>query len=230
MTIRCPSCGSPVRLRGNRWECGWCGDFGKIGSLQPSEKEKLKRMGGAGPTVQITFTVTDSTNEAETPRKYSRAELEDMVRRWDFDEKEWACRDLLIAAFPDVVRSWSTEELLEMDTMDLLSAVGEKNPEAAIDMMKLLLDTVGEKLQEREVAYQLLGWDMDGLLRDQFVQGPLLQRLKTDDRLAEQIFQCACWDTGQKMLYEACDWFGEGELKERLQALLDRNPYFQGFD
>ena len=51
------------------------------------------------PTVQVTVTVTDPSAE-ETPRRFSQAELEDMVRRWDFDENEWACRDLLIAAFP----------------------------------------------------------------------------------------------------------------------------------
>mgnify|MGYP007094023549 CR=1 FL=1 len=227
MTIRCPHCGSPVRIRGSRWECGWCGDFGGISSLHPSEKAKL--MQAATPTIQVTVTVTDSSEE-EPPLRFSRAELEDMVRRWDFDENEWACRDLLIAAFPAAVSCWTAEELENMDTQDLLSETGEKDPEAAIDMMKLLLDTVGDKLQEREVAYQFLGWDMDGLLRDQFVQGPLLQRLKTDDHLARQIFQCACWDTGQKMLYEACDWFGEPELKKKLRSLAEENPYFDGFD
>lgn len=227
MTIRCPHCGSPVRIRGSRWECGWCGDFGGISSLHPSEKAKL--MQAATPTIQVTVTVTDSSEE-EPPLRFSRAELEDMVRRWDFDENEWACRDLLIAAFPEAVRFWTAEELSNMDTMDLLNAVEEKGPESAIDMMKLLLDTVGDKLQEKEVAYQFLGWDMDSLLRDQFVQGPLLQRLKTDDRLAKQIFRCACWDTGQKMLYEACDWFGESALKEHLRTLLTENPYFDGFD
>ena len=186
-------------------------------------------MRAATPTVQVTITVTDTSDE-EAPHNFSRSELEDMVRRWDFDENEWACRDLLIAAFPEAVRFWTAEELSNMDTMDLLNAVGEKDPESAIDMMKLLLDTVGDKLQEKEVAYQFLGWDMDGLLRDQFVQGPLLQRLKTDDRLAKQIFRCACWDTGQKMLYEACDWFGESALKEYLRTLLTENPYFDGFD
>ena len=29
-TIRCPHCGSPARVIGSRWECGWCGDFGDI--------------------------------------------------------------------------------------------------------------------------------------------------------------------------------------------------------
>ena len=227
MAIHCPHCGSPVMIRGNRWECGWCGDFGSISSLHPAEKAKL--MQAATSTIQFTVTVTNTSGE-EDPRCFSRSELEDMVRRWDFDENEWACRDLLIAAFPEVVSRWTEEELEEMDTMDLLSKTGEKDPEAAIDMMKLLLDTVGDKLQEKDVASQFLNWDMDGLLRDQFVQGPLLQRLKTDDRLAKQIFQSACWDTGQKMLYESCDCFGEPELKEKLKNLAKENPYFDGFD
>lgn len=227
-TIRCPHCGSPVMVRGNRWECGYCGDFGEISSLQPSEKAKL--LHAVAPSVRLSITVTDASDEEDPPRSFSRAELEDMVRRWDFSEDEWACRDLLIAAFPEAVSRWTAEELENMDTQDLLSETGEKAPEAAIDMMKLLLDTVGDKLQDREVAYQFLGWDMDALLRDQFVQGPLLQRLKTDDHLARQIFQCACWDTGQKMLYETCDWFGEQELKKKLQKLAEENPYFDGFD
>lgn len=108
--IRCPHCGSPVKIRGSRRECGYCGDFGSISSLHPSEKAKL--MQAATPSVQVTVTVTD-TSEEEPPRRFSRAEPEDMVRRWDFDENEWACRDLLIAAFPEAVsrgrrRNWRT--------------------------------------------------------------------------------------------------------------------------
>ena len=29
-TIRCPNCGSPAQVRGDQWECGWCGDSGFI--------------------------------------------------------------------------------------------------------------------------------------------------------------------------------------------------------
>ena len=101
MAIRCPHCGSPVMIRGTRWECGWCGDFGAISSLHPSEKAKL--MQAAAPTIQVTVTVTDTSDE-EAPRNFSQSELEDMVHRWDFDENEWACRDLLIAAFPEAVK------------------------------------------------------------------------------------------------------------------------------
>ena len=41
-TIYCPNCGSPVMLRGDGWECGWCGDFGDISSLSRPEREKLR--------------------------------------------------------------------------------------------------------------------------------------------------------------------------------------------
>lgn len=33
-TRRCPNCGSPVRIHGSRWECGWCGNHGHISSLK----------------------------------------------------------------------------------------------------------------------------------------------------------------------------------------------------
>ncbi len=110
-TIRCPHCGSPVMVRGNRWECGYCGDFGEISSLQPTEKAELVH--AAAPSVRLTITVTDASDEEEPPRSFSRAELENMVRRWNFSEDEWACRDLLIAAFPEAVsrgrrRNWRT--------------------------------------------------------------------------------------------------------------------------
>ena len=42
MAIHCPWCGSPVTICGDSWECGWCGDFGGIGSLGSSEREKLR--------------------------------------------------------------------------------------------------------------------------------------------------------------------------------------------
>ncbi len=99
--IRCLLCGSPVMVRGNRWEYGYCGDFGAISSLQPSEKAKLVHV--VAPSVHLSITVTDSSNKEDYPRSFSRAELEDMVRRWDFFENEWACRDLLVAAFPEAM-------------------------------------------------------------------------------------------------------------------------------
>lgn len=32
--IRCPHCGSPARMYANRWECGYCGDFGVLSTRE----------------------------------------------------------------------------------------------------------------------------------------------------------------------------------------------------
>lgn len=230
-TIRCPHCGSPVMVRGNRWECGWCGDFGSISSLHPSEKAKL--MQAAAPSVQVTITVTgaeDGPDEENSPRSFSRAELEDMVHRWDFDENEWACRDLLLAAFPDAVRRWSLEEQQDMLTMDVLLGVSEYDPHTAIRMMQLLLDTEEEQLTKKGVAEQLFSWDLHDLLIKDDMQPLLLEELKWDDHFASQLFQSAYVGDPQESLLEACDRFGESELKEHLQTLLSENPYCEEFD
>ena len=29
-TIRCPNCGAQATVRGNQWECGWCGNYGRL--------------------------------------------------------------------------------------------------------------------------------------------------------------------------------------------------------
>ena len=230
-TIRCPHCGSPVMVRGNRWECGWCGDFGSISSLHPSEKAKL--MQAAAPSVQVTITVTgaeDGPDEENSPRSFSRAELEDMVHRWDFDENEWACRDLLLAAFPDAVRRWSLEEQQDMLTMDVLLGVSEYDPHTAIRMMQLLLDTAEEQLTKKGVAEQLFSWDLHDLLIKDDMQPLLLEELKWDDHFASQLFQSAYVGDPQESLLEACARFGESELKEHLQTLLSENPYCEEFD
>ena len=221
-TIRCPHCGSPVMIRGSRWECGWCGDFGSISSLHPSEKAKL--MQAASPTIQVTVTVTDTSAE-EAPRSFSRTELEDMVRRWDFSENEWACRDLLIAAFPQAASHWSEAELAEMHTMDLLVETARRDPQTTLEMAKLLLSTAEEHLQSEEAANQLLGWDLYDLLSSDDMLPLFVEELKWDDRLARQLFQSAYVDRPQETILNACGRLGEKELQRKLLELLNCNPF-----
>lgn len=222
-TIHCPHCGSPVTVQGNRWACGWCGDFGDVSSLFPSEQDKLV-CEKVVPDLSLTFTVSVE-DTSPPPRRFTCTELEDMVRRWDFSEHEMACRDFLIASFPHTAQHWSAEELEDMDTQDLLCETGDRDPEAAVRMMKLLLDTAESHLQEPEVAKQLLGWDLYDVCQNQWVQPPLLKQLKKDDRLARQLFQSAYVGPPQQALLDACDWFGEAELKGRLQTLLEENSH-----
>lgn len=225
-TIRCPSCGSPVMLRGKRWECGWCGDFGELSSLSRSDKAKLARAVNSTIPVKITVTVTDDSHSEDKKGKvFDQKALEDMVKRWDFSENEWACRDLLIAAFPQAVKPWTPEELSEMDTMDLLVETGERDPDTAVQMIKLLLDTAEEHLQTPAAARQLLGYEMYDVLMDENVLPPLVQQLKEDDRLAFQLFCSAYAGRPQEKILQACGRLGESELQKELLELLEINPF-----
>lgn len=150
MAICCPHCGSPVWVRGSRWECGWCGDFGALSSLHPSERAKLD------DTIRatVTVTVTGSDDEApDGPRKFTQAELEAMVRRWDFTDNEDAIRDLLLATFPEAA---AYDEADDLDAEELLGAIYEKNPDLAVKMWRKVLDMAQEHLQEPERAEYLV--------------------------------------------------------------------------
>lgn len=184
-------------------------------------------MQSATPSISFTITVTDTfdDDEEETPRSFSWSELEDMVRRWDFSENEWACRDLLIFAFPEAVRCWSAEELSEMDAMDLLVETGEHDAETAIQMMKLLLDTAESHLQDPEAAYFLLGNELYDLCLSGYIRPRLLECLKTDDRLARQLFQSAYVGSPQEDILLSCSQLGERELRQKLLDLLACNPH-----
>lgn len=210
--IRCPHCGSPAMVRGRQWECGWCGDSGWL----PADRTTA--------SVQVTVAVT--VDEPEEPKcRFSRAELEDMVRRWDFSENERACRDLLLATFPEAADRRSAEELDGLDLMDLLEETRRRDPETALRMAKLLLDTAEAHLRSEEAAQQLLGWDLYDLLVDDGMLPLLVETLKTDDRLARQLFQSAYVDRPQAEILNACGRMGERELQEKLLALLAANPF-----
>lgn len=152
--IRCPHCGSPVRLRGQRWECTWCGDFGSLASLSPTQKAKLLQAVRTPERLASEHPRTAQAQDNLQPAP-DYAALEDAVRSWDFSQYEWACRDLLLAAFPDAARRFSPVECAGMDTMDLLLAVAEADPDTAVAMMELLLNTAEGHLQQEDTARQL---------------------------------------------------------------------------
>lgn len=224
--IRCPHCGSPVRIRGQRWECTWCGDFGSLASLSPTQKAKLLQ------AVRMIVPARQASKDSRTAQTQDNlqpapdcAALEDAVRRWNFSQDEWACRDLLLAAFPDTARRFSRGQQAGMDTMDLLLAVAESDPDTAIAMMELLLNTAEEHLQQEDTARQLLGWDCYDLLLQEEIQDRLVAKLGRNDRLARQLFQSAYVGLPQEELLRACGRLGQPELQQDLLGLLEGNSY-----
>ena len=217
LSVPCPHCGSPVRVRGKRWECPWCGDFGDVSSLSPAGKAALQN------TLHISLKLT--VQPPEEPPSFSRRELVQMVARWDFSENPLACRDLLLLDFPEVRDHWSPEELEELDTMDLLVETGEFAPEAALKMVKLLLDTAEDHLQEEEAARQFLGWDMEDVLQNDRVLPLVVEQLEWDDRFGRQLFQSAYAGRVQEVILQACGEMGKRELQQKLLDLLEQNPF-----
>lgn len=217
LSVPCPHCGSPVRVRGKRWECPWCGDFGDVSSLSPAGKAALQN------ALHISLKLT--VQPPEEPRSFSRRELVQMVARWDFSENPLACRDLLLLDFPEVCDHWSPEELEEMDTMDLLVETGEFAPETALKMVKLLLDIAEDHLQEEEAARQFLGWDMEDVLQNDRVLPLVVEQLEWDDRFGRQLFQSAYVGRVQEVILRTCGEMGKGELQQKLLDLLEQNPF-----
>lgn len=215
--IRCPHCGDPVRILGNRWECGFCGDCGILSSLPSWQGEEVEL------TLQFTIHEVDDGNQKLPP---TRERLEELVRRRDFSEYEWADRDLLVMTFPELASHWTAQELEEMDVADLIGETAEFSPETAVKMMKYLLDLEQPHLQEREAATALLGNDLFDACRMSQLQGILLRELKADDRFARALFLSAYAGPPQQELVDACQACGEYVLQQRLQSYLDANPYF----
>ena len=226
--IRGPHCGSPVRIRGQRWDCTWCGDFGSLASLAPAQKAKLVQAIQMQQAEQRSHTpnqhIAEYSQDDQQPAP-DYATLEDAVRRWDFSRYEWACRDLLLAAFPKAASRFTPAQRAEMDTMDLLLGVADTDPDTAIAMMELLLNTAEEHLQQKDVARQLLDWDCFDLLLREEIQTRLVEELEWNHRLARQLFQSAYVDLPQEELIQTCGRLGKQELQQRLLALLAQNPY-----
>ena len=56
--MHCPNCGSPVRIFGSQWECGWCGNYGGF-MYVPARKPKPKPEPEPEPdTLQLTLTLS----------------------------------------------------------------------------------------------------------------------------------------------------------------------------
>lgn len=112
-----------------------------------------------------------------------------------------------------------------MDVMDLLVETGARNPETAIEMMKLLLSTAERRLQDPETAAYLLGNVLYDLCLSGYIRPRLLEQLKTDDRLARQLFQSAYVGSPQEDILLSCAQLGEEELRQKLLDLLSGNPF-----
>lgn len=154
---------------------------------------------------------------------------EQAVRNWDVENDSYPVRSLLVAHFPEITQMWNTQELAELDEVDILGEIYPKNPKLAIKMWRLILDTAESHLTDPEAAKQLI-WDtMELVWTGDAALCFIVDKLKQDEHFAKQIFQSAYVGYPQEDLLTYCDTFGERTLKAHLLELLNENPYFSGF-
>ncbi len=208
--MRCPWCGSgPVMIRGNTWECGFCGDTGSL---------------------QATITLTVNQDEAKTEAEERCAVLEPdlnksraAVKDWDFSDQEWACRDLLVASYPQIKKEWDFEQLRDADVYEILQKVCDTDAKTAIEMWRLLLDTAESHLSDEDAASLLVG-EYAEWIRNMPDFTPLLDELEQDSHFATQVFQSAHVGWEHLEILTQCVEAGREELYMSLRELLDENP------
>lgn len=214
--MRCPWCGaSPVMIRGNTWECGFCGDTGTLRADQ---------------IPQVTITLTVNQDEAQSEAEERHAVLEPdlrasrtAVKNWDFSDQEWACRDLLVASYPQIKKEWTFEQLKDAGVYEILQKVCDTDPKSAIEMWRLLLDTAESQLSNEDVAALLVG-EYAEWIRYMKDFTPLLDELEWDSHFAAQVFQSAHVGWEHLEVLTHCVEAGREELYTSLRALLDKNP------
>ena len=181
-------------------------------------------------TDQVTVTITVTVPDKEDHKEFTQAELETMIRRWDFTDSEDAVRDLLLAAFPHAASLVDPEALSGIGADELLTTVYEKNPDLAVQMWRKILDIAQDHLQEPERAEYLLCDLMGDVWYGPTSLWFILKPMKQDADFARQVFGSAYVGHPQEELLKACDDSGEPELKANLTSLLEKNPHFNGFE
>ncbi|MDY4785129.1 hypothetical protein [Pygmaiobacter massiliensis] len=206
-------------IRGNMWECGFCGDSGFLQADQ---------------IPQVTITLTVNQDEAKSEAEERRAVLEPdlkasraAVKDWDFSDQEWACRDLLVASYPQIKKEWDFEQLKDADVYEILQKVCDTDAKTAIEMWRLLLDTAESHLSDEDAASLLVG-EYAEWIRNMPDFTPLLDELEQDSHFAAQVFQSAHVGWEHLEVLTQCVKSGREELYTSLRSLLDENPLPEG--
>ena len=73
--MHCPNCGSPVRIYGSQWECGWCGNYGGFLRVPARKPEPEPEPEPIPDTLQLPLTLSFSyqVDLAETWSKLKKA-------------------------------------------------------------------------------------------------------------------------------------------------------------
>lgn len=163
--------------------------------------------------------------EAHAAAHPDRTAAQEAVARWDFSQLPMACRDLVLAAFPQAAGPWTQEELVDLDLPDLFGALYPQDPALVLAMWRLLLDTA--PLNEPEAAEYLLydAMELVWLGAENASLSPILQTLAAEPVFARQVFLAAYTGLPQQTLLDHCR---DPQAKQTFLSLLTDNPRWKG--
>ena len=135
--MRCPCCGSPVMIRGNLWECGYCGDSG---CYVPEDQNS---------DVDLSFSVEIDPSfwDRRDPMEPEILEEAEAIRKLQAPEDDGFfddhCRDILLRHYPEAFRNLSKEDLCFFSLSDFLKQ--NLSPRQAEEAYGLLSSLVGSR-------------------------------------------------------------------------------------
>ena len=132
--MRCPCCGSPVMIRGNLWECGYCGDSGCCGPEDPDVK------------LSFSVEIDPAFWNRRDPMEPEILEEGEAIRRLQASEDDGFfddhCRDILLRHYPEAFRNLSKEELCFFSLGDFLKQnLSSQQAEEAYELLSSLVGT-----------------------------------------------------------------------------------------
>lgn len=146
----------------------------------------------------------------------------------DFDDPD-EFKSYLLKTFPTLKEYFTDEVLGSMDTAQIFGELYPKKPKLVIEMWRSLLDHFEERLYDQKQAECIIFDIMEEVWTGDCPLGFIYDALERDDRFIRQLFDSAYIGYPQQELLTNCPDYSTCELEEKLQKMLDENPFFEGF-
>lgn len=212
--MRCPTCGDPVMIRGDRWECGWCTDFGFLPRSAAVPKEI---------TFQLTLSVPcDEDAEPSAPPRISADEARKRLSKGNFSGTEDICLVILADAYPEEL---SGDELDAVSWYRVLDDVMAEDTEKGIRMWRTLLDAAMPALQNDRPTAETLLYDWSALDDPSDSVAEAFLAALEDEHFRQQLFGSAYVGSLPLTLLHLCSDFGHAETARRCRQTALQNPH-----
>lgn len=214
--MRCPTCGDPVEIRGDRWECGWCTDFGLLSRSVSAPPKEI--------TFNLTFSAPWDEDDAEEPAppRISADEARKRLSKGKFSGAEDICLVILADAYPEEL---SEDDLDAVSWHHVLDSLMAEDTEKGIQMWRTLLDAAMPALRSDPSTAEYLLYDWSALNNPSDAVAEAFVAALEDETLVKQVFGSAYVGTLPLTLLHLCSDFGHPETARRCLQTALQNPH-----